>query len=177
MNLIQGRRFRWATALVASVLAFLPGCKQVVTPQAPPPPAVTVSQPLQRDMIRWDQYSGYLSSPQTAAVAARVGGLIEEAPFQEGAVVHQGDLLFKIDPRPYQADLDNKKAAVAQAKATADKTKADFERSIMLLKNRVIAQADYDSTKASYLQAAASLKAGEAALETSRLNLEWTDVR
>ena len=84
------------------------------------PPAVTVSQPLQRDVIRWDQYSGYLSSPQTAIVDARVSGLIEEAPFQEGSVVHQGDLLFKIDPRPFQADLDNKKAAVAQAKATAD---------------------------------------------------------
>jgi RND family efflux transporter MFP subunit len=64
-----------------------------------------------------------------------------------------------------------------QAKATADKTKADFERSILLLKDQVIAQADYDANKASYLEAEASLKAAEAALETSRLNLEWTDVR
>jgi RND family efflux transporter MFP subunit len=165
------------TALIALVLALLPGCKQVVAPQAPLPPAVTVSQPLQRDVIRWDEYSGYLSSPQTAVVDARVSGLIEEAPFQEGAVVHQGDLLFKIDPRPFLADLDNKEAAVAQAKATTDKTKADFERSILLLKDQVIAQADYDANKASYLEAEASLKAAEAALETSRLNLEWTDVR
>jgi RND family efflux transporter MFP subunit len=86
-------------------------------------------------------------------------------------------LLFRIDPRPFQADLDNKKAAVDQAKAMAAKTKADFERSIMLLKTRVIAQADYDNTKAAYLEAAASLNAAEAALETSRLYLEWTDVR
>ncbi len=176
MNRLQLRRSQQATALIALVLALLAGCKRVVAPQAPPPPAVTVSQPLQRDMIRWDQYSGYLSSPQTAAVDARVSGLIEEAPFQEGAVVHQGDLLFKIDPRPFQADLDNKKAAVAQAKATVDKTKADFERSVLLLKDQVIAQADYDNTKAAYLEAAASLKAAEAALETSLLNLEWTKV-
>jgi RND family efflux transporter MFP subunit len=128
-------------------------------------------------VIRWDQYSGYLSSPKTVTVNARISGLIEEAPFQEGAVVHQGDLLFKIDPRPFQADLDNKKAAVAQAKALADKTKADFERSNLLIKARVIDQADYDSTRASYGEADASLKAAEAALETSRLYLEWTDVR
>ena len=111
-------------------------------------------------MIRWDQYSGYLSSPQTATVNARVSGLIEEAPFQEGAIVHAGELLFKIDPRPFQADLDNKKAAVAQAKATAAKTKADFERSTQLVRAQVIAQADYDTTKASYVEAAASLKCG-----------------
>jgi RND family efflux transporter MFP subunit len=174
---IQGRRSLWVTALIALVLALVPGCQRVVAPPVPQPPSVTVSQPLQRDVIRWDQYSGYLSSPQTAVVDARVSGLIEKASFLEGSVVHQGDLLFKIDPRPFQADLDNKKAAVAQAKATADKTKADFERSILLLKDQVIAQADYDANKASYLEAAASLKAAEAALETSRLNLEWTDVR
>jgi len=128
-------------------------------------------------VVRWDQYSGYLSSPTTATVSARVSGLIEEAPFQEGAIVHAGDLLFKIDPRPFQADLDNKKAAVAQARATAVKANADFARSIELIKAQVIAPSDFDTTKASYGEAAASLNAAEAALETSRLNLEWTEVR
>src|ERR1700676_2062393 len=117
MNRIQLRRSVGVAALIALVLALLPGCRGVVVPQVPPPPTVTVSQPLQRDVIRWDQYSGYLSSPKTVTVNARVSGLIEEAPFQEGAIVHSGDLLFKIDPRPFQADLDNKRAAVAQAKA------------------------------------------------------------
>ena len=128
-------------------------------------------------MVRWDQYSGYLSSPKTVTVSARVSGLIEQAPFQEGAIVHAGDLLFKIDPRPFQADLDNKKAAVAQARATAIKAKADFGRSVELIKAQVIAPSDFDTTKASYGEAAASLDAAEAALETSRLNLEWTEVR
>src|SRR5216683_5711349 len=180
MNHIQLRKFRKVrsiTAFVVLVVALLPGCKRVIAPQAPPPAIVTVSQPLQRDVIRWDQYSGHLSSPKTVTVNARVSGLIEEAPFQEGAIVHAGDLLFKIDPRPYQADLDNKKAAVAQAKALAEKTKADFERSTQLVRAQVIAQADYDTTRATYLEAAASLSAAAAALETSRLNLQWTDVR
>ena len=177
MNRIQLRQFRLTTASVALLVALLPGCNRAIAPQAPPPSKVTVSQPLQRDVIRWDQYSGYLSSPKTVTVSARVSGLIEQAPFQEGAIVHAGELLFKIDPRPFQADLDNKKAAVAQAKATADKTKADFARSVQLIRAQVIAPSDYDNTKASYGEAAASLSAAEAALETSRLNLEWTEVR
>src|SRR6266436_8199862 len=167
MNRIYLRQFRLATAFVALVVALLPGCKRVIAPQAPPPATVTVSQPVQRDVIRWDQFSGYLSSPKTVTVSARVSGLIEEAPFQEGAIVHAGDLLFRIDPRPFQADLDNKKAAVAEARAMADKTKADFARSTQLLRAEVIAQADYDNTKASYGQAAASTSAADAALETS----------
>jgi RND family efflux transporter MFP subunit len=177
MNRIQLSHARRALALIALVLAVLPSCKQAVVPQAPPAPAVTISQPIQRNVIRWDQYSGYLSSPKTVTVNARVSGLIKAAPFQEGSIVHEGDLLFRIDPRPFQADVDNKKAAVAEAKAAADKAKADFERSILLLKAEVIARAEYDSTKAAYGQSAALLKAAEAALETSQLNLEWTDVR
>src|ERR1700688_37198 len=177
MNRIHLRRFLSATAFVAFAVALLPGCKQAVAPQAPPPAKVTVSQPVQRDVVRWDQYSGYLSSPKTVVVSARVSGLIEEAPFQEGAIVHAGDLLFKIDPRPFQADVDNKKAAVAQTRATAIKANADFRRSTELIKQQVIAPSDFDTTKASYGEAAASLDAAEAALETSRLNLEWTEVR
>src|ERR1700732_697682 len=176
MNRIQMRRSLSAMAL-ALILATLPGCNRATPPPAPPPASVTVSQPLQRDVIRWDQYSGYLSSPKTVTVSARVSGLIEAAPFQEGAIVHAGDLLFKIDPRPFQADLDNKKAAVAQARATAVKARADYGRSVELIKSQVIAPSDFDTTKASYGEAAASLSAAQAALETSRLNLQWTEVR
>jgi RND family efflux transporter MFP subunit len=177
MTGFQCRDARLAIALITLALALLPGCERAAPPKAPPPPEVTVSQPIQREVIRWDEYSGYLSSPKTVTVSARVSGLIEAAPFREGAIVHAGDLLFKIDPRPFQADLDNKRAAVAQAKAAAEQTKADFARSIQLFRARVIAQANYDSSKASYDEAAASLSAAEAALETSQLNLQWTEVR
>src|SRR5260370_42293130 len=177
MNPIRLRKSLLAALLAVSVVALLRGCKRVVATQAPPPATVTVSEPLQREVVRWDQYSGYLSSPKTVTVSARVSGLIEQAPFQEGAIVHQGDLLFRVDPRPFQADVDNKKAAVDQARATAIKAKADFGRSVELIKAQVIARSDFDTTKASYGEAAASLNAAEAALETSRLNLEWTDVR
>src|SRR5260370_25300892 len=117
------RSFLFATAFVVWVVAFS-GCKQVIASKAPPPP-VTVSRPVQRDVIRWDQYSGYLTSPKTVTVSARVSGLIVGAPFQEVAIVHAGDLLFKIDPRPFMSDFNNKQAAVAQATASAAPSKSD----------------------------------------------------
>jgi len=164
-----------ALLLVAVMVAA--GCQRATAPPPPPPPAVTVSQPLAREVIRWNDYSSYLASPETVDVKARVSGLIEEAPFREGALIHKGDLLFKIDLRPFQADLDNKNAAVAQAKATVDQTRAQYQRYITLSRLQVVSTEDYDNAKAAYEEAVASLNAAEAALETSRLNLEWTDVR
>ncbi|MGA7762911.1 MAG: efflux RND transporter permease subunit [Candidatus Binataceae bacterium] len=117
MNRIPLRRFRWVAAVVVTMVALFPGCKRATAKQQPPPPTVTVSRPLQREVTRWDEYSGCLSSPGTVIVNARVSGLIKEAPFQEGTIVHAGDLLFKIDPRPFQADLDNKQAAEAAMEA------------------------------------------------------------
>lgn len=177
MSHLESRYRRWAGMLTALALASLVGCHQKPAPVAPPPPQVTVTQAVEREVIRWDQYTGYLSSPKTVTVNARVSGLIVAAPFQEGALVQEGDILFKIDPRPFQADFDNKQAAVAQAKATASKAQADYNRYALLLKAQVIARADYDTYKANYQVAAASLQSAEAALETSRLNLQWTEVR
>ncbi|HLH76621.1 MAG TPA: efflux RND transporter periplasmic adaptor subunit [Candidatus Binataceae bacterium] len=142
-----------------------------------PPVRVSVSLPVEREVIRWNQYSGYLSSPQTADVKARVSGLIVQAPFREGTLVHQGDLLFRIDPRPFQADLDNKQAAVAQAKAAVGYAKLQYQRYSALVNSHVVSAENYDNAKATYLQAQAALEAAQAALESSRLNLQWTEVR
>ena len=126
-----------ALLLVVAVMVAA-GCQRATAPPPPPPPAVTVSQPLEREVVRWNDYSSYLASPETVNVKARISGLIEEAPFHEGALIHKGDLLFKIDPRPFQADLDNKKAAVAQATATVDQTRVHYQRYITLSRLQVI---------------------------------------
>jgi RND family efflux transporter MFP subunit len=165
-----------ALLLVVAVMVAA-GCQRATAPPPPPPPAVTVSQPLEREVVRWNDYSSYLASPETVDVKARISGLIEEAPFHEGALIHKGDLLFKIDPRPFQADLDNKKAAVAQATATVDQTRVHYQRYITLSRLQVISTEEHDNAKAAYEEAVASLNAAEAALETSHLNLEGTDVR
>jgi RND family efflux transporter MFP subunit len=177
MNLWNPSQRLAAAVLAVAALMLASACRQTASVAPPPPPTVTVNQPLEHEVTRWDQYSGYLSSPKTVTVNARVSGLIEEAPFREGTIVHAGDLLFKIDSRPFKADRDNKAAAVAQARASAAKAKADFARSSALIRSRVIAQADYDATKAAYGEAEGSLQAAIAALESADLNLQWTEVR
>jgi RND family efflux transporter MFP subunit len=178
MNQITMKETLCFLALLLGLVVIVPaGCQRATAPPPPPPSAVTVSQPLEREVIRWNDYRTYLASPETVDVKARVSGLIEEALFREGSLIHQGDLLFKIDPRPFQADLDNKKATVAQAKATVDQTRAQYQRDLTLSRLRVISTQEYDNGKAAYEEAVASVNAAEAALETSRLNLEWTDVR
>ena len=103
--------------------------------------------------------------------------MITETPFKEGALVHQGDVLFVIDDRPFKADLDNKKATVAKDAAQVDLTKAQLARSQRLLQTHVVDQQDFDIAQANYRQAQAQLAADKAAQETSELNLEWTRVQ
>ena len=143
---------------------------------APPPPAVTVSRPVAREVQDWDEYAGRLQSPEMANVTARVSGFIEDVPFKEGALVKKGDLLVVIDDRPFRAELENLRAAVQKDEAQVQLTRTNLERSTDLLQRKVIAQQDFDSAKAQSQQAAAQLAADRAAEETARLNLEWTRV-
>jgi RND family efflux transporter MFP subunit len=164
--------------LLAWLVSDLAGChkKSATGPPPPPGPTVTVTHPLPRNVTDWDSYSGYLSSPRTANVAPRVSGLIEKAPFREGAMVHEGDTLFILDPRPFQADVDNKEAAVAQAQAQADQATVHFQRYDKLKGTMAISQDEYDAAKAAEEAAHASLAQAKAALETAQLNLQWSRV-
>jgi len=166
----------WVSALLI-LAALLPlGCGKEAPPPVPPPPAVTVTEPLEREVTDWDEYTGHLQSPQAANVAARISGFITSTPFKEGSLVHQGDVLFVIDDRPFKADLDNKRATVTKDEAQVTLTKAQLSRYEDLLKKRAISQQDYDTNKASYDQAVAQLAADQAGVETAQLNLDWTRV-
>ena len=137
---------------------------------------VTVSTPLDREVTDWDEYTGHLVSPETANIAARISGIIEAAPFKEGALVKKGDVLFVIDDRPFKADLENKQANVVKDEAQLALTKAQLSRSDDLLKKKTISQQEWDTSKASFDQANAQLTADKAAADTSKLNLDWTRV-
>ncbi len=143
---------------------------------APPPPAVSVSKPVAREVSDWDEYAGRLQSPETANITARVSGFVEEVPFKEGALVNKGDVLFIIDDRPFKADLENKRATVQKDEAQLALADAGMQRSSDLLKTKTIAQQDFDTSKAQSGSAIAQLAADRAAEETARLNLEWTRV-
>ena len=153
------------------------GCGQSAGPPARPPATVTVMHPLQEEVTDWEDFPGRLQSPQSTSIQARVSGLITATPFKEGALVHEGDVLFVIDDRPFKADLDNKKATVAKDAAQVDLTNAQLARSQRLLQTHVVDQQDFDIAEANFRQAQAQLAADKAAQDTSQLNLEWTRVR
>jgi RND family efflux transporter MFP subunit len=162
--------------LQAGLLWALAGCDRPQPPPAPPPPAVTVSPAIEREVIEWDEYTGRLEPVESVEVRARVSGLIESAPFQEGTNVKKGDLLFVIDERPFKADLDSKIAEVAKAKAQLAQANADFKRFEEAVKSSAVSQKDYDSAKAAVDRANADVAAARAAEDASRLNVEWSRV-
>jgi RND family efflux transporter MFP subunit len=137
---------------------------------------VTVANPVQRDVVEWDTYTGYMEAPQSVNVAARVSGLLMDAPFVEGALVKKGDELFEIDERPFKADLDAKQADEARDEALLAIAQLNFNREAEAIKSNAVSQQDYDTAKATRDQADAVLDGAKAAVEVSRLNLEWCKV-
>jgi len=160
--------------LAAGALAA--GCNKPTQAQPAPPADVTVGRPVEHQVVEWDSYSGTLSSPKIANVEARVSGLILEAPFTEGTLVKQGQELYKIDPSPFQADLDSQLANLAKAKSQQALAQANVDRLKLVRGTKAISEQDYETAVATLQQAKASVAAAEAAVKTARLNLGWTTV-
>src|SRR5437762_9320912 len=93
-----------------TMVLLVAGCGRRSSQAAPPPPVVSVVQPVSREIVEWDEYIGRLESPETVELRARVSGYLDKVHFQEGKEVKKGDLLFTIDPRPYQAEYDRAEA-------------------------------------------------------------------
>ena len=170
-------RFSVSACAGLTLLLAIIGCdKKPPEAAAPPPAAVTVSHPLQKEVIEWDIYTGHLEAPEAANVSARVSGLIMEMPFVEGSIVKRGDLLAVIDDRPFKADLDSKKADQKKAEAALSIAQVTYERLIGLRKENAVAQQDVDNAKATVDGADAALASAKAAVESSQLNLDWCRV-
>ena len=166
-----------AISLSLCITRCLAGCDRsgAAPPPAPPPAAVTVSHPVDRDVVDGDEYTGRLEAVDSVDVRARVSGFIDSAKFREGSIVKAGDLLFVIDPRPFQAEVDRAGAEVARAKAQVQQTSEEFAR---LEKIKAGAATERELLNARYNKAAAdaSLIGANAALESAALNLEFTRV-
>jgi RND family efflux transporter MFP subunit len=160
---------------LAAVLLLVTSCGRK-PPPAMAPPQVTVATPLVRRITDWDEYTGRLAAVETVEIRARVSGYLQSVHFQDGALVQRGDLLFVIDPRPYQAALnearaDHQRASVQQATATRD-----LRRGQGLVASRVISDRDLDVLTSTKLAADATLEAAEAAEKSAALNLEFTRI-
>jgi multidrug efflux system membrane fusion protein len=145
--------------------------------QAAAPMLVSVAFVEQRDVAIWDEFSGRLEAIERVEVRSRVAGAVQSVHFREGALVKQGDLLITIDPAPYAADVERAEAQVVAAQARLLLTKGELERGQQLSDSRTISQRDLDQRLNAHREAEANLRAAQAALQSSRLNLGYTEVR
>jgi len=141
------------------------------------PPAVTVSPPLRKEITEWQEFTGQFEAVDYVEIRARVSGYLTEIHFEDGQTVKQGDLLFVIDPRPYEATLASAKAQLAQASAQVDLATRQLERSAELRKKDFEPAANYDQRVAELKVAAASAEAAKAAIQSAQLNVEFTKIQ
>lgn len=141
------------------------------------PPQVTVAEALLRPVSDSAEFTGRLQAVDTVQVRPRVGGYVDAVEFKEGSLVHKGDVLFRIDPRPFQAEVDRLAASRAQAQAQLGLAQANAERARRLLAQHAIAQEEADSQTTAAQSAQAALAAADAALAAAKLNLDFTLVR
>ena len=160
------------------VLAVATGCSsgKAATP-APPPLAVEVADVVQQDTPIYNEWVAILDGFVNAQIQPHVSGYIVRQTYKEGSVVRRGDVLFEIDPRPFQAALDQARAQLAQAEAQLRKTALDVERDTPLAKERAIAQSQLDNDIQGRLAAQASVKAAEALIQSASLNVGFASVR
>ncbi|HMF66939.1 MAG TPA: efflux RND transporter periplasmic adaptor subunit [Phyllobacterium sp.] len=147
--------------------------------QAAPAPATPVSVAVVQPKLvtQWSEFSGRLEAVDEVDVRSRVAGAIQSVAFKEGAIVKQGDLLVKIDPAPYEAEVARSKAQVASAQSKLAYAKSELERGKQLVTSRFASQSDYDQRLNVQISAQADLEAAQAVLQTAMLNLDWTDIR
>lgn len=160
----------------AAVLACFCGCKHKSQPTAAPPPTVQIAAVKQMDVPIYHEWIGTLDGLVNAQIRAQVTGYLITQNYREGDPVKKGDLLFEIDPRPFQAAFDQAKGILAQAEARLGKTQLDVKRYGPLAKDKAISQEEYDDAVQANLEAEAAVVSAKAQVEQARLNLEFTKI-
>ena len=153
-------------------------CRPAAPSPAPPPPVptVTVAKGIQRTVTEYDEFVGRLESPQTVGLRARVSGYLDKVHFKEGSEVKQGDLLFTIDPRPYQAAVDRLQADLDRSKIRADLARSEASRAEKLLASRAIASEEAETRLKALTEAEAGIRSAEAGLNSAGLDMEFTSI-
>jgi RND family efflux transporter MFP subunit len=162
--------------LIVALLLAACGQGQQAAP-TPPPPAVTVANPIQRNIIDYDEYVGRFVPVDAVEVRARVSGYLDGVHFSDGQIVKQGDLLFTIDKRPFQNALDQARANLALARSNLTYTEADLGRGKQLLRDKTISDQVFEQRAQAKRNAEASVQANEAAVRLAELDLEFTELR
>ncbi len=161
--------------LTGLLLGMGSGCSEgkSESPKAPPPVPVAVAQAVRRNVPIEVNAIGNVEAYNTVSIKSRTGGELLKVHFQEGQEVSKGDLLFTIDPRPYEAALAEAKARLAKDLALLKKAQQDAERYASLLQKQVVSREQYDQVKANLAALEATVKAEEAAVESAKLQLSY----
>src|SRR5687767_14844761 len=171
-----------AKVVLVAVLAFsavlLSACSRAdaQSSNAPPPPKVTVAEVVSREVTEWDEFTGRLEAVNSVAVRPRVSGYVAAIRFDEGAMVHKGDLLFEIDARPFQAEVDRLRAELMRVEATVRRAENDLQRARRLSSDNAMSPEEIDRRAAFAEESQAQVRAVQAALRAAELNLEFTRV-
>lgn len=169
-------RLRVAPAVLSFLV--LAGCGKQAADEAGAAPAmeVSVAEVPEREITEWDEYTGRLEAVEAVEIRPQVSGYLQQVNFEEGRDVKKGDVLFVIDPRPYQAELERVQAEVERARTAAKLAEADVVRAEKLIATRAMSQEEYEQRNAARESALAAVKAAEAGVEVARLNLAYTRV-
>ena len=169
------KRYHLWTILAVFALG-LPACRKAApTTQGPLP--VNVVTVIEKEVHEWDEYTGRLDAVESVEIRPRVSGYITEVKFGAGAMVKKGDLLYVIDPRPYQADFDRAAAEFERTQANQKLAQIELDRAKDLRGKNTISASEFDQKAATYQQASAAARSAEAAKNSAALNLEFTQVK
>jgi multidrug efflux system membrane fusion protein len=165
------------TAVAAAVLTACSHSHAQSANAAPPPPAVTVAEVIARPLHHWDELTGELQAVNTVEVRPRVNGFIDSVEFIEGARVRKGQVLFQIDPRPFQIEIERLDAELKRAHSKLDYATAGHARAERLFAQNAIAREEYEQLTSAETEASGDVGSLNAQLHAARLNLEYTHVR
>lgn len=171
------RAARLVLFLLPVTVGFVAGCGSPKAASPVPSPEVEVASVVQKDVPIYSEWVATLDGYVNAQIQPQVTGYVIRQTYKEGSFVRKGQILFQIDPRPFQALLDQANAQLAQAQAQLGKTQMDVDRDTPLAKERAIAQSQLDNDIQANRAAKAAVKAAEAQVEQAKLNLEFTDVK
>ena len=162
--------------ILSAILLLVAGCEEKKAPPPPAPPDVAVSEAIQLDVPIYQEWVAQLNGDVNAQIVPKVQGYLLRRNYQEGSLVKEGQLLFEIDPRPFQASMDQAKADLATAEADLSRTNTDVSRDTPLAAQNAIPQKQLDNDLAAQAAATAQVAAHKAAVEQAKLNLDWTKV-
>jgi RND family efflux transporter MFP subunit len=175
-------KFRRPVMLAASLIALLAvvvltGCSKTQAQPRPMAPTVTVAPVEQKEIVEWDEFTGRTAPVDFVEIRPRVSGHIDEVRFESGSLVKKGDVLAKIDPRWHQAEYDRHKADYDQAKVRLENAEREAQRTPRLLADHAISTEEAEARQARFEEARAGMLAAQAARDSAKLDLDYTEVR